>query len=82
MYAASICRRFEGLYLNLIFVLLVCLPLAMVLLFTKMVKVSLRDKPITREQAEDLLMYHLNNTFKRGFVVVLHWTQKANSLNL
>ena len=63
-YAASICRRFEGLYLKPY----LC-PAGVPTIgygatfYQDGKKVSLRDKPITREQAEDLLMYHLKQYF-------------------
>ena len=78
-YAASICRRFEGLYLKPY----LC-PAGVPTIgygatfYQDGKKVSLRDKPITREQAEDLLMYHLKQYFLKE-VLLLCYTLDTES---
>ena len=78
-YAASICRRFEGLYLKPY----LC-PAGVPTIgygatfYQNGKKVSLRDKPITREQAEDLLMYHLKQYFLKE-VLLLCYTLDTES---
>ena len=62
-YAASICRRFEGLYLKPYLCPACAYHWLWCYFYQDGKKVSLRDKPITREQAEDLLMYHLKQYF-------------------
>ena len=72
-YAASICRRFEGLYLKPY----LC-PAGVPTIgygatfYQDGKKVSLRDKPITREQAEDLLMYHLKQYFLKEVLLLCY----------
>jgi lysozyme len=72
-YAASICRRFEGLYLKPY----LC-PAGVPTIgygatfYQDGKKVSLRDKPITREQAEDLLMYHLKQYFLKDVLLLCY----------
>ena len=72
-YAASICRRFEGLYLKPY----LC-PAGVPTIgygatfYQNGKKVSLRDKPITREQAEDLLMYHLKQYFLKEVLLLCY----------
>lgn len=78
-YAASICRRFEGLYLKPY----LC-PAGVPTIgygatfYQDGKKVSLRDKPITKEQAEDLLMYHLKQYFLKE-VLLLCYTLDTES---
>lgn len=78
-YAASICRRFEGLYLKPY----LC-PAGVPTIgygatfYQDGKKVSLRDKPITKEQAEDLLMYHLKQYFLKD-VLLLCYTLDTES---
>ena len=78
-YAASICRRFEGLYLKPY----LC-PAGVPTIgygatfYQDGKKVSLRDKPITLEQAEDLLMYHLKQYFLKE-VLLLCYTLDTES---
>jgi len=78
-YAASICRRFEGLYLKPY----LC-PAGVPTIgygatfYQDGKKVSLRDKPITRERAEDLLMYHLKQYFLKD-VLLLCYTLDTES---
>lgn len=63
-YAASVCRRFEGLYL----VPYLC-PAGVPTIgygatfYEDGSKVSLKDKAITKSRAEDLLMFHLKTSF-------------------
>lgn len=72
-YAASICRRFEGLYLNPY----LC-PAGVPTIgygatfYEDGRKVTLKDKPITKEQAEDLLMYHLKQYFLKDVLLLCH----------
>ena len=78
-YAASICRRFEGLYLKPY----LC-PAGVPTIgygatfYQDGKKVSLRDKPITKEQAEDLLTYHLKQYFLKE-VLLLCYTLDTES---
>lgn len=78
-YAASICRRFEGLYLNPY----LC-PAGVPTIgygatfYEDGRKVTLKDKPITKEQAEDLLMYHLKQYFLKE-VLLLCYTLDTES---
>ena len=78
-YAASICRRFEGLYLKPY----LC-PAGVPTIgygatfYQNGKKVSLRDKPITKEQAEDLLTYHLKQYFLKE-VLLLCYTLDTES---
>lgn len=72
-YAASICRRFEGLYLKPY----LC-PAGVPTIgygatfYQDGKKVSLRDKPITKEQAEDLLTYHLKQYFLKEVLLLCY----------
>lgn len=72
-YAASICRRFEGLYLKPY----LC-PAGVPTIgygatfYQDGKKVTLHDKPITREQAEDLLTYHLKQYFLKEVLLLCY----------
>lgn len=63
-YAASLCRRFEGLYLKPY----LC-PAGVPTIgygatfYEDGTRVTMKDAPITKSRAEDLLNYHLKNHF-------------------